>query len=172
MKNLIQLKSCWGKKNNMKKNDLKHGNAVKLRNGDTMLFCWHFPDEILVNLEGRKFITFDSYRKDLTDIDNALEFDIMKVYKDYTCKELLWERKEKPKLTEDEKVILRNLPKRYKWIARDKSDWIFIYENEPIKCCRTSWGGCMYTTLPFKHLFQFIKWEDEEPYLIEDLLGK
>ena len=88
----------------MKKNDLKHGNAVKLRNGDTMLFCWHFPDEILVNLEGRKFITFDSYRDNLTDIDNAAEFDIMKVYKDYTCKELLWERKEKKLVvSEDEK---------------------------------------------------------------------
>ena len=154
----------------MKKNDLKHGNAVKLRNGDTMLFCWHFPDEILVNLEGRKFITFDSYRKDLTDVDNALEFDIMKVYKDYTLKELLWERKD-PKITEDEKVILRNLPEKYKWIARDKDGLIFLYAKKPSKC-EYSWGGCKYILLPLEHLFQFIQWEDDEPYLIEELLGE
>ena len=151
----------------MKKSDLKHGNAVKLRNGDTMLFCWHFPDEILVNLEGRKFITFDSYRKDLTDVDNALEFDIMKVYKDYTCKELLWERKD-PKITEDEKVILRNVPQYYKWIARDGNGVVCLYPDKPHKS-KTIWDS--YGTLfPFHHLFQFIKWEDEEPYLIEELL--
>ena len=155
----------------MKKSDLKHGNAVKLRNGDTMLFCWHFPDEILVNLEGRKFITFDSYRKDLTDVDNALEFDIMKVYKDYTLKELLWERKEKPKPTYDEKIILRNLPEKYKWIARDKNGLIFLYAKKPSKC-EYSWGGCKYMLLPLEHLFQFIQWEDDEPYLIEKLLGE
>ena len=156
----------------MKKNDLKHGNAVKLRNGDTMLFCWHFPDEILVNLEGRKFITFDSYRDNLTDIDNAVEFDIMKVYKDYTCKELLWERKEKPqpKLTEDEKAILRNVPQYYKWIARDGNGVVCLYPDKPHKS-KTIWDS--YGVLfPFQHLFQFIKWEDEEPYLIEKLLGK
>ena len=157
----------------MKKNDLKHGNAVKLRNGDTMLFCWHFPDEILVSLEGRKFITFDSYRKDLTDIDNALEFDIMKVYEDYTCKELLWERKEKPKLTEDEKVILRNLPKKYKWIARDSSGMVYIYTQRPTKLS-CIWSGNSFggIVIPFDHLFQFIEWEDDEPYLIEELLGE
>ena len=155
----------------MKKNDLKHGNAVKLRNGDTMLFCWHFPDEILVSLEGRKFITFDSYRKDLTDIDNALEFDIMKVYKDYTCKELLWERKEKPKLTEDEKTILRNVPKHYEWIARDIDGHLYIYASKPKKGL-TIWVDTGLPMIPFDHLFRFIKWEDDEPYSIEDLLGE
>ena len=154
----------------MKKSDLKHGNAVKLRNGDTMLFCWHFPDEILVNLGGRKFITFDSYRKDLTDIDNALEFDIMKVYKDYTCKELLWERKD-PKLTEDEKAILRNVPLYYKWIARDGNGVVCLYPDKPHKS-KTIWDSKYGALFPFHHLFQLIKWEDEEPYLIEDLLGK
>ena len=156
----------------MKKNDLKHGNAVKLRNGDTMLFCWHFPDEILVNLEGRKFITFDSYRKDLTDIDNALEFDIMKVYKDYTCKELLWERKEKKLvISEDEKAILRNVPKHYEWIARDIDGHLHIYASKPEKGIAI-WEGSGLPMIPFYHLFQFIKWEDDEPYLIEELLGK
>lgn len=153
----------------MKKSDLKHGNTVELKNGDKLLFCWHFPDEILVNLGGRKFITFDSYRKDLTIIGGEVEFDIMKVYKDYTCKELLWERKEKPKLTEDEKAILRNSPKEYKWIARDLSGMVYIFIERPEKG-QAIWYGCGQPMIPFYHLFQFIKWEDDEPYLIEDLL--
>ena len=154
----------------MKKNDLKHGNAVKLRNGDTMLFCWHFPDEILVNLEGRKFITFDSYRDNLTDIDNAVEFDIMKVYKDYTCKELLWERKEKKLvISEDEKAILRNVPKHYKWIARDIDGRLYIYASKPKKGL-SIWLDTGLPMITFDHIFEFIKWEDDEPYSIEDLL--
>ena len=154
----------------MKKNDLKHGNTVKLRNGDTMLFCWHFPDEILVNLEGRKFITFDSYRDNLTDIDNALEFDIMKVYKDYTCKELLWERKEKKLvISEDEKAILRNVPKHYEWIARDIDGHLYIYASKPKKGL-TIWVDTGLPMVSFDHLFRFIKWEDDEPYSIKDLL--
>ena len=154
----------------MKKNDLKHGNAVKLRNGDTMLFCWHFPDEILVNLEGRKFITFDSYRDNLTDIDNAVEFDIMKVYKDYTCKELLWERKEKKLvISEDEKAILINVPKHYKWIARDLNGHLYIYAIKPKKGI-TIWVNTGLPMVSFDHLFRFIKWEDDEPYSIEELL--
>ena len=31
-------------------------------------------------------------------------------------------------------------------------------------------NGLMRTFEFFNHLFQFIKWEDEEPYNIEDLL--
>ena len=157
----------------MKQTDLKHGNVVETREGIKYLYHCNNSAQFL-NLDDDGFLWIRNFDENLKYIDDLHEFDIMKVYKDYTCKELLWERKEKPKplLNEDEKVILRNLPKRYKWIARDKSDWIFIYENEPIKCCRTSWGGCMYTTLPFKHLFQFIKWEDEEPYSIEKLLGE
>ena len=157
----------------MNKSDLKHGNAVKLRNGDTMLFCWHFPDEILVNLEGCKFITFDSYRDNLTDIDNAVEFDIMKVYKDYTCKELLWKRKEKKLvISEDEKAILKVLLKeKYKWIARDKNGCLYVYASKPKKVI-TIWGGSALPMMPFNHLFQFIEWEDDEPYSIEKLLGE
>lgn len=154
----------------MKKSDLEHGNTVELRNGDKLLFCWHFPDEILVNLGGRKFIAFDSYRKDLTIIGGEVEFDIMKVYKDYTCKELLWERKEKKLvISEDEKAILRNLPKYYKWIARDIDGRLYIYASKPKKRL-TMWESMGSPMILFDHIFKFIKWEDDEPYSIEELL--
>lgn len=80
-----------------------------------------------------------------------------------------------PKLTEDEKVILRNLPSQYKWITRSERGTITLHCGKPIK------GSYYDTTVHWKsffgsysnfynHLFQFIKWEDEEPYNIQELL--
>ncbi len=60
------------------------------------------------------------------------------------------------KFTEDEKAILRNLPKEYKWIARDKDGDVLVYDNEPTKR-NTYWLRI------FNHLFQSIQWSDKEP---------
>lgn len=65
--------------------------------------------------------------------------------------------------TEDEKVILRNLPKECKWIARDADNELGVFTDKPKKC-EIDWNegyaeGYIYL---FKHIFQSIKWEDEE----------
>ena len=151
----------------MKKSDLKYGNVVETRSGDKYLFTFHDEEDIFVDLTGDGYYYFESLYFN-TNYKNS-DIVIMKVYKDYTCKELLWERKEKPQLNEDEKVILRSLPKDYKWIARDLSGMVYIFIERPEKG-QAIWYGCGQPMIPFYHLFQFIKWEDEEPYLIEDLL--
>jgi hypothetical protein len=101
--------------------------------------------------------------------------DIMKVYKDYTCEKLLWERKINTQLSEDEKVILKNISEEWKWIARDEDGEIWIYKDKPVKGIKSKmWrniSSCDSKINLFNHLFQFIKWEDEEPYLISNLLG-
>ena len=79
--------------------------------------------------------------------------------------------KKEPKLTEDEKAILRNLPKKYKWIARDIDGCLYVYASKPKKGI-TMWESDGLPMIPFNHLFQFAKWEDEEPYSIEELLGE
>ena len=159
----------------MNKSDLKDGNVVELRNGDFYVLANIYNEYILIALTSKYHFNFDAYCTDLTLKCGFETLDIVKVYKDYTCKELLWERKEepkpKPKLTEDEKVILRNLPKEYKWIARDLSGMVYIFIERPEKG-QAIWYGCGQPMIPFYHLFQFIQWEDEEPYSIEDLLGK
>ena len=90
----------------------------------------------------------------------------------------------KPHLTEDEKAILRNIPEKYKYIARDNSRSLYIYEDKPKKDGGNVWfndkpkkdGGNVWFNYNynyfdlFQHLFQFIKWEDEEPYKIQELL--
>ena len=78
------------------------------------------------------------------------------------------------KLTEDEKVILRNIDKRYRWIARDEDGRLFVFADKPLPLV-IRWAACGDFNVPaeldvFSHLFQSIKWGDEEPYLIEDLL--
>ena len=155
----------------MKKSDLKYGNVVEERGGYKCVVYCNKTEKALISLNTGACVNLDNYREDLTDIEGFMEFDIMKVYKDYTCTELLWERKDEPKLTEDEKFILRNLPKEYKWIVRDHVGSLWIFENKPIN--NSMFGGWFYSTasnLPFPNLFKFIKYEDKEPYSIEKLL--
>lgn len=143
----------------MNKSDLKYGNVVELRN--KAVYLYNLTGVPLLSFNGEEGHDISQYKKDLTFINNTYpELDIMKVYNDYTLKELLWERKEPIKLSNDEKVILKNISKEYKWIAKDKSGYLILYKE--------LYNG-MSTKL-FNHLFQSIKWEDEEPYFIEDLL--
>ena len=154
----------------MNKSDLKDGNVVELRNGDFYVLVNIYNESILIALTSKYHFNFDAYYEDLTQKCGFETLDIVKVYKDYTCKTLLWERKEKLKikLTEDEKAILRNVPQYYKWIARDGNGVVCLYPDKPHKS-KTIWDSCG-ALFPFHHLFQFIKWEDDEPYLIEELL--
>lgn len=91
-----------------------------------------------------------------------------------TCGQRLdWVSAKIVKLSDEEKVILKNIDKRFKWIARDKNGNLFIYCSEPFKS-KVMWIPQKHADLTdiscFEHLFQFIKWKDEEPYLIEYLL--
>lgn len=74
--------------------------------------------------------------------------------------------KEKWNFTEDEKVILRNLPEGYKWIARDMNGGLYIFTEKPRKN-NVDWL-CNYMNnfrgIPmFQHIFQCIQWSDTEP---------
>lgn len=74
--------------------------------------------------------------------------------------------------TDDEKIIARNIDKEYEWMARNKSGSLNIYTRKPIKGKRAwtvnrideydSFAG-------FKYMFSSVKWEDDEPTLIEDI---
>ena len=58
------------------------------------------------------------------------------------------------------------------YIARDKDGTLFLYDSEPHKSKANDWwlgkGSTPFT--PFNKMFSFIKWEDEEPYSISDIL--
>lgn len=78
---------------------------------------------------------------------------------------------EKPVISKKDRAFLEYLGKDLKYIARDKSGTLFIYECA-IKKGKHCWG-CGFGVL--KNLrgiavdFPMVKWEDDEPWLIEDL---
>lgn len=95
---------------------------------------------------------------------------------------LLSDYKEPIKLSRLEYEILNHVQKEgFNFIARnDLSDYggnlygdLFIYEIKPIKPY-SNVGWCTtcksYVLYAFSDLFQFVKWEDEEPTSIKDVL--
>ena len=155
----------------MKKSDLNIGNVVELRTGAKLLYSSVCAQQLLIPLDGNGCLDYEARYSNGLKHKAFCDLDIMKVYEDYTCKELLWERKEKPILTEDEKTILRNIDKDYKWIARDKDGTLGFHYVKPHKEAYF-WSSleANYLSDLFPNLFKFIKWEDDEPYLISDLI--
>ena len=86
---------------------------------------------------------------------------------------LLEEYKEPIQLSHDEYVILKNVDSEYKWIARHKNKKLYLFTDKPRKNYSFSlWTNEKYDSYfyHFSHLFQFVKWEDEEPYNIQELV--
>ena len=84
----------------------------------------------------------------------------------------------KKEFTDDELYILRNIDKKYKWIAKDKDGLICTYINKPKKTEKLwsdGWSnGDSYASLEAikNSLFTEIKWEDEEPIYIDEYVER
>ena len=87
----------------------------------------------------------------------------------------------KKEFNDDELCILRNIDKEYKWIARDKADKdeydkhgnLNIYFGKPKKSTKSWLPSDIYCEFHgYNHLFQSIKWEDEEPIYIDDYVER
>lgn len=79
------------------------------------------------------------------------------------------------KLSEGERVILKNLDKRWKWIVRNENGELNIFEEEPFRSTQANYWVSSWETESdylgaFSHLFKFINFEDEYAYNIEQLL--
>lgn len=80
-------------------------------------------------------------------------------------------------LSEEEKIILRSLHGKYKWIARDNNKELFVFSEKPEKDLQNGvWEVTTDThwlySLDIKDgYFKGIQWEDEEPYNILDLIN-
>lgn len=82
---------------------------------------------------------------------------------------------EKHTITSREKKFLDALLPDFTYIARDGNDRLYIYGKKPIREDKSeSWVSdnsnyyCVTRDI-FGNMFDFIKWEDEEPWSIEDL---
>ena len=84
------------------------------------------------------------------------------------------------KVSKEEYHVLKSLGDKWKWIARDlygdRVGSLFVYSGKPFKDYDTGgWvcGGWFYVRRFHStddDLFRFIRWEDEEPYNIQELI--
>ena len=79
------------------------------------------------------------------------------------------------KISKKEYEILKGLEDQRKWIARDSSGDhggnLFAYSEKPLKSYDVrGWVYVDWFRLIDNHLFQFIQWEDSEPYNVQELI--
>lgn len=78
---------------------------------------------------------------------------------------------EKPVISKRDRAFLEYLGKDLKYITRDKSEALFVYE----RAIEKGKYGWVYDSGVFKNLcgfsvdFPTVKWSDDSPWLIEDL---
>lgn len=170
----------------MKKSDLVSGkHIVEINNKRRYLVAGNY----LPNIDGSGWFELSDFNDDLQHSSYVREtvksFNINKVYEivipmglcdliekmDTACK-LVWERK--PELSEAERVILENVDKEYKWMAKDATGEIYLYKEKPVKS-RGVWLLGINKTASmhqFNDLFKMIDADAWEPTLIADLLDK
>lgn len=81
---------------------------------------------------------------------------------------------EKPTITSREKNFLGSIISNFKYIARDSNDALYIYYNKPKRNSMDNWivddNNYYYVSRDmYGNIFNFIKFENEEPWSIEDL---
>ena len=79
---------------------------------------------------------------------------------------------EKPVISKRDKAFLEYLSVNIQYIARDMSGRLYIYVRKPYKqidCWSSSACETEKTLWMFNVDFPMVKWEDDEPWLIEDL---
>ncbi|MEQ3039698.1 hypothetical protein [Thomasclavelia ramosa] len=86
---------------------------------------------------------------------------------------LLEEYKKPVKLSKFEYEYLKVAKENeYNFIARDKNGTLVIYNIAPHKT-DTLWctASAKWDKVKFNNLFNFVKWEDEDPYNIDEILS-
>lgn len=85
--------------------------------------------------------------------------------------DLLEEYKEPVKLTRFEYEYLKAAKENgYNFITRDKDNRLYGTSEKPKKY-NTTWASRGAYIGMFESIFKFVKWKDEEPYNIDDLLN-
>lgn len=115
----------------------------------------------------------------LANFESNIDYEESDCLKNILCSEclrlsllnLLEEYKEPIKLTKFEYEYLKVAKKEgFNFIARDKSNRLYGFEKQPTKGNAT-WGSRGDYVGMLKSTFSFVKWENEEPYNIDEILS-
>jgi len=128
--------------------EIKEGEMFKSKDGTKV-------EVLAVYEEG---ILFREWWHGNSSVNGISKYDFQKIYKPL------------PLITQDERVILRNI-KGYTWLARDEGGRMVMYGAKPFKFTNR-WLEMSHhmSIFNYSHLFDFIKWTDDEPWNIYDLL--
>lgn len=142
-----------------------------------------YKNELLkvINENEQDFIAFDvrdnSIKNCTTMLCKDCKFSKTKAKVLCTQTKLKWllsEYKQPIKLSKLEYDILKYLSDntRHMYIVRNRSGDIYLYDLEPEKSRSGNWweGRGVHVMVMFNKLFQFVKWEDEEPRSIKEVL--
>lgn len=99
------------------------------------------------------------------------------LFRDSDCKKNIieWAESEyikKPVISKRDREFLEYLNKKFKYIARDETACVYAYSAKAIKgdlCWMINRGECFSLDNRIDVDFPMVKWEDSEPWLIEDL---
>lgn len=122
-------------------------------NADKVLSCW--LHRITTNSNGNNICG-------VVTCSECLRLSLMNLLEEY---------KEPVKLTRFEYEYLKVAKENeYNFIARDNDDCVFLYRNRPWKD-ELSWDYSGKFMIVFEELFKFVKWADEEPCNIDEILS-
>lgn len=124
-------------------------------NNDERLYCY------LGRLSTNSDYSTNCYRKNM-ECSECLRLSLL---------DLLEEYKKPVKLTKFEYEYLKVAKKEgFNFIARDKNNRLYGFEKQPTKGNAT-WGSRGDYVGMFKSTFSFVKWGDEEPWNIDNILA-
>lgn len=115
----------------------------------------------------------------LANFESNIDYEESDCLKNILCSEclrlsllnLLEEYKKPVKLSKFEYEYLKVAKKEgFNFIARDKSNRLYGFEKQPTKGNAT-WGSRGDYVGMFKSTFKFVKWEDEDPWNIDNILA-
>ena len=137
----------------------------KIKNFDTEK-CGEDLNCYLSRIVANQNYSVDCYRESDLDCSECLRLSLLELLEEY--KE---EYKEPIKLTQFEYEYLKFAKKEgFNFIARDNDGCVFLYRNRPWKD-ELSWDYSGKFMIVFAELFKFVKWEDEEPWNIDNILA-
>lgn len=124
------------------------------------------------------FARWNTETCDVEAIEKAIGFKICEGCHEVGCSACIlnaieWlssEHIEAPKLTKRERAFCEAV--QVGWIARDENGVLYWFpQKESVEKRASIWSASEYTNISFMILdFSFIKWSDENPWSIEDLL--
>lgn len=137
----------------------------KIKNFDTEK-CGEDLNCYLSRIAANQNYSVDCYRESDLDCSECLRLSLLELLEEY--KE---EYKEPIKLTKFEYEYLKVAKKEgFNFIARDNDGCVFLYRNRPWKD-ELSWDYSGKFMIVFEELFKFVKWADEEPCNIDEILS-